>query len=801
MNALYLSQQNKVLQFVEKQTLQQLNSMDVSLGVTASDVASEFNVNRANCSRILNSLHQDGFVSKRIGKPTFFISRKAIEEIYPLVTFPAVISKEIDIYTLLKKADEKQKIVNLETDVTQIIGSSQNESLYEQVEQVKKIAAFPGTTGSLLVQGLDGCGQTFFIKKIIQIFKLSLFFNRKFALIEIDPFSDTRIDENLIQIKKNLKNKRIQLILFTNFDFLSREELFRIKLILKENRLHYQKNNNFFIFSTIRSGIKKQSISLLKSEIDHEIFLPLYINRTAKEKVEFIFKFLQNEANLSNRTITVDKNTVCCIGMSGSIATLHDLRKIIRQTLLNALRNRDSVTDEIIVDISDIPANVLDQIYPSKDFIEELNSIFYIFEKTTFNFIPFKLNDDSQLLRGALIDSNQLLSKTERRIKNLENIIQKDITLTKSTAYITCDQLSTEEKKIYTVLVTLISTIMEDKQVLFLAKKINNFASHKTNFNYDYSIKKNAIFELSAQKAYACIKQLEGELSIYLTEEQKNYLIFYIYYSSHEFANSKLSIIMAANWNKISQTYADHFNRQYAKIVLHPSNLSIADFEKDPHGTLQKLKLKISKVNQGKGVLLISDSNFPEQLKDEVTKLEDILILENLSFNSISKIVHITLDNNSEIGDFTSFQTSDLSYPNDSLSTNLLKEIDSHILKKNLAFLDSEKAINISSLTLHDILNDLSIEYQNEIAITFLLHTCFMIERVIRKTPLTYKGINKLITKNGSLYHSIERRLKKIEDSFSITIPSSEIAYIVEIFIEYFEYNKIAKSDQSLKPI
>ena len=62
-----------------------------------------------------------------------------------------------------------------------------------------------------------------------------------------------------------------------------------------------------------------------------------------------------------------------------------------------------------------------------------------------------------------------------------------------------------------------------------------------------------------------------------------------------------------------------------------------------------------------------------------------------------------------------------------------------------------------------------------------------MIERVIRREPLIYKNTNSIISTNREVYSSIDRNMELVNDVFGISIPSSEIARLSEIFVDLID--------------
>ena len=64
-----------------------------------------------------------------------------------------------------------------------------------------------------------------------------------------------------------------------------------------------------------------------------------------------------------------------------------------------------------------------------------------------------------------------------------------------------------------------------------------------------------------------------------------------------------------------------------------------------------------------------------------------------------------------------------------------------------------------------------------------------MLERIIRNEPWDYLKIGKFYNDNTYIMHVIEHRLEYAGNSFGIKIPTTEIAYIAEIFLPEIKNN------------
>ena len=104
-------------------------------------------------------------------------------------------------------------------------------------------------------------------------------------------------------------------------------------------------------------------------------------------------------------------------------------------------------------------------------------------------------------------------------------------------------------------------------------------------------------------------------------------------------------------------------------------------------------------------------------------------------------------------------------------------------MKKLLEFLDADKVESIVSHVFDRIVEVTQQKFQKETRVRFVIHTCCMIERVMKGEVLAYKELDALKAEQGLLFEQIERELNFIQDKLSIRIPPAEIAYIVELFV------------------
>ena len=109
------------------------------------------------------------------------------------------------------------------------------------------------------------------------------------------------------------------------------------------------------------------------------------------------------------------------------------------------------------------------------------------------------------------------------------------------------------------------------------------------------------------------------------------------------------------------------------------------------------------------------------------------------------------------------------------------------MLVPTLTFLNPQKACSILGSALTGILNDFGIAPTNDIVVKFIFHCSHMLERLIRGESLKYDGLKAFINANSALFARLEMHLQYPAELFGVSIPASELAYIAEILLPYFD--------------
>lgn len=113
---------------------------------------------------------------------------------------------------------------------------------------------------------------------------------------------------------------------------------------------------------------------------------------------------------------------------------------------------------------------------------------------------------------------------------------------------------------------------------------------------------------------------------------------------------------------------------------------------------------------------------------------------------------------------------------------SIVKSLSMDLVVGYLTFLNPEKTVKICTSMLHNLEERLGLQFENEKALRFIIHTACMIERIItNKESLEYNIIFSTDYLNSKEYKVIKNTISIIDNSFRIKVPESEIIVLYEI--------------------
>lgn len=115
------------------------------------------------------------------------------------------------------------------------------------------------------------------------------------------------------------------------------------------------------------------------------------------------------------------------------------------------------------------------------------------------------------------------------------------------------------------------------------------------------------------------------------------------------------------------------------------------------------------------------------------------------------------------------------------------------MMENILVFLNVQKACKILEEIFHDIMKTYHQAIDDTISLKFFFHCACMLERVIRKEPLPYNNFDLIKQEKSELFQIVKERFTLAEEVFGVSIPDTELAYIVEMLLLHFNLNSTKK--------
>ncbi|GAA5421182.1 PRD domain-containing protein [Tetragenococcus halophilus] len=240
----------------------------------------------------------------------------------------------------------------------------------------------------------------------------------------------------------------------------------------------------------------------------------------------------------------------------------------------------------------------------------------------------------------------------------------------------------------------------------------------------------------------------------------------------------------------LAQTANELLNVNHAVGVNMPLSQTVGD-------TLESATKIVEEIDQGKGVILLSDMGslnmFGEIIMSKlgiqtktIKMVTTPMVVEATRKAMLPEMTLAKLEQ--DIIEQSTFIGNSVQASNEQSSTNIVVEYENsrrekiiYILEENLIFLDGTTIYDLLEEQAKIIVSHFPIESYEDFWIKFLFHTSNMVERAIRKEQFERKKISSIIDQSPELYRFLKSSFSSIENRFAIDIKDSEISYLMEL--------------------
>lgn len=816
-----LSRREQVYLYIQNKTQQLIAAKKIDhSGVDALSCAIDLKLDRANVSKELNELWRDGKIIKIQGRPVYYLSYQTLSDHFPNCYIPSIICKNDCLSNYLKEKPEVKEIsVHDEIDpLDSLIGS--DGSLSDLILKAKSAVSYPPYGLHTLILGNDGVGKT---QLALSMFKYAVkkgYKQKESPFLTLDcrnyaqdtaAFAAVLLgEEKNYQSKKALgllEKSKGGVLLLEQVDCLGEASLYLLCSIMNHGYYTHLGGSVTYPTECMILATAKNHSALMQNDMEDQIPIVLKLSdleeRGMYEKLQIILDLFSKEARRIAHPIHIHKDIITCFAMMEYKNNITQLRHEIKiacsrafldmeqnpysttvylnfhhlsQTMLAFGHNNSHLKPEIISMLSPIESNFLsfgkNEPFNINTLLEPRSQ--YFFKVKIHEFID-TLNldidtiDDIESYSNEIINSLKKYEKFElQALKSNINPIVYQVVITHLLHFPKYKPLLGHEHLLYGILL----------RITHVLKRYENYENDSAPF----LIKERYPEEFSV--AINIFNYFNSIYNLRIKNKEIDLLACYLAVSYTQITQTNISILVICHGDCIASQMVDFVKSSIPQKV----EIDAINF-KDTCSLEEVLDLACSKakdLNQGVGVLLCCDMEPLTSLSDIITRNTGIPS-KTIKSISLPKLLCIVQESLNGINVLDSFQPEIEATKKQSDSSeaepSFISQVIQKIISKTTSFIDTQRAVDILMFCLQKILQDLSIPYHDEIATKYLIHCVNMLERVIRNQPWEYSRINTFIENNATIFHIVEKNLEYASNRFDIVIPSSEIAYITEIFI------------------
>lgn len=790
------SRRSQLLQHIAEITsIAIANKEYTGINTDAFTISLDLNLDRANVSRMLNDLWRENVLIKIQGRPTFYLHRKTLLKRYPNSYIPALIPKNEELAEYLEHPLSLSQETSQEA-FTDCIGHSIQESMFPIIEDIKVFLTYPQTLRSIMICGPHKSGKHHLLRCILQYLKIE-----PEQLLHIDcaaiALGKMTVSDIMQRIDTSLDREKSNIILFENLDALTDNpaSITTMETMFRFYQRMAEKNELGLLFLAVT--VMKEGLLQVQELFQKVYQLPALDNRTLKEKYEFVLYFMQNEADAVGKTISLSSSILNCFATAGYPGNLQNLIQELRHALSYAyVQSANQQETFISIDYQHLSDELLASIRNVSDVLPIIESITSTLQEKNHFLIPETECIPLQKLLHSCIQEDGILQALTHREPKLSEYCKQEL---RNASKLEINQLySLSLQKIRDCVLPVMDEhafSMQRKQLDKLCFRLNNLFSVLRHQSYspaflpDLTMQDTAIHSLCEDICHA----LEQTFDIKLPEMERLFMYCYLLFSRDYHKKRSISVLVACQGEGIAEKYATHVNTMKYQVKCHYIDETGSTSSRNLTTFLSTVVDKVREIDEGSGVVIITDFNPLLDFDSSVRCSTDIetVTLSPTSLPLLIQVMNMVNNPSMHLEDIRTYdygttlqipQSDPAGYGAEIQKT--LDDVADKILSESLVFLNPKKATMALFRVLMQIYEDLGLNYTNEISIRFIFHSAFMIERVIRKEPLIYKNTNSIISSHREVYTAIDRNMELVNDVFGISIPSSEIARLSEIFVD-----------------
>ncbi len=754
----------------------------------AEDISITLTIDRSNVSRLLNQMFNDFELIKVKGRPTIFLSKNILQNVYRYTNIPQVIDSRENLQELFE-SNTTNKAINIRTELN-LVGNDPEGTLYTIVNRILPGILFvQDYSVNIVLDGVKGSGREEFCKELFEYSKKSKRFSKQ-SVIHYSSYAS--IDENYEKAANQINVNSTGMIIVQTRDKIDRSKIRAYIEIVTNN---YQNNHvDYPVIVYIINNSNDKDLDYFKNMTSYYARFPSLHERTPKEIIEIVLRTFQEQADHFGVRIKVTNDTIVTLANTdfpnGVVQMISEVKALVSRVLyLNRQVNSKIIYASRDLIVGDLYMNVREDSY----YIEQVNQLVYQVLSEVIDFFPNVESEAVQMISAVHQGKRIFLDVPKRTI--LQHT-RNSFLYTTSEAMLA---LSPETKRLSLLLGHVFSRYAGLKNDYALMNKIYGMllAMIGNQFEVDYS---NENFETkentqSRNLSNSIIEVVESKYELQLRTFYKAYIRNFIYYALTLTVSNKISILVISNQLQVADNYAKHINIFLGTRICHSMHYDVDLLESYPEKFTNQLSEAICRTNRGKGVLIVSDRKLPDR---EVVKLvsnttipivtlyrTNLYLLEetakylDVPSINITVLLYNSIRNKKSIKEFQSKNS--LTNKQNRMNSNLLVADVSHTFEHVNPLSSNEASYSI----IEDITKQLDIELTNGLIIEFLFHMNAMFERYAQKNQVRCQGSEIFIQHHRMSFNIVKKAIHSQKELLGYLFDDCEIIVLTELIENY----------------
>ena len=817
-----------VLTYVKEHTKQQINTgtLHETGGSDALNIALDLHIDRANVSKDLNYLWKNGFLIKIQGKPVYYLDYEVLCTTYQNCYFPSVIHKSEKISDYISQPkrnlsnDTDSTFIEPDNDpIESIIGASG--SLSDVLLNARTAVTYPPDGINCLIYGNNGVGKSMLAGRMHQlscnIKKTNVPFIHLFCQNyreNLDLFTSALFgnpqkvgSKNVPSIFEQASHGIVLLDQIENLPYSCQNMLANIMSQKSFVSAHTHKTIHLqcMIIATTSLNVDSPEIQSIVQLMPIHLHLLDIDKRGIFEKIELILEQFREEAIRIHSTIHAHKDIITCFASKQYVNNISQMHNEIQIACGRAYMDTSNTAKEsVYISYQHLSLDMLNMTENSTKNNAAIINLLSCIPTDYLQFNPDGTSPSATMFTNAPSIFNdhrldQFVSEFNVDIDNLDNIenyVNENISVLKD-----CPdaQLAALKKQInpfvFQVTMQKIQEHQEYTALLNNSQLLFGIMLHITGFlkNISQRIKSEKSISVSVtEKIYPSEYMLASD--IYKVFEklygfstpirELDFLTSYLAVSSRWINHANIGILVICHGVSIASQMVEYITQNLPgdisiDSINYTENMQLND-------CLELACIKAAALNKGTGVLVACDMEPLTSIGSYVRKHTTIptRTITNITLSKLILIANNSISLMNDLDSVANYQAQEqIPQKSDSPSNAFIEQVRERVIAKTSVFIDTRKAVDVLQTCFNNTCKELSIPATNTLTVKYICHCTNMLERVIKNETWDYQKLNQFIKINYYIMHIAEHNLEYAESSFGIKIPSSEIAYITEIFI------------------